>query len=93
MKHKNIGSSLDDFLNDEGLLEDAEATAVKRVIAYQLQQEIKSKHITKIKLAESMNTSRAQVDRLLDPGNSSVTLNTLIKAAGVLGKKIKLELV
>jgi predicted XRE-type DNA-binding protein len=93
MKHKNIGSSLDDFLSDEGLLEDAEATAVKRVIAYQLQQEIKNKHITKVKLAESMNTSRAQLDRLLDPGNTSVTLHTLMKAATVLGKKVKLELV
>jgi antitoxin HicB len=88
-----IGSSFDDFLNEENLLAEANEIAIKRVIAWQLQQEIESKQMTKTSLAKAMGTSRAAVDRLLDPDNTSVTLNTLGKAARVLGKSIKIDLV
>ncbi len=95
MKNSNphIGSSFDDFLEEENLLTEANEIAIKRVIAWQLQQEIESKHLTKTSVAEAMGTSRAAVDRLLDPTNTSITLNTLGKAASILGKRIKIELV
>ena len=88
-----IGSSFDDFLEEENLLVEANEIAIKRVIAWQLQQEIESKHMTKTDVAKAMGTSRAAVDRLLDPNNTSVTLNTLSKAARILGKKIEIDLV
>jgi antitoxin HicB len=88
-----IGSSFDDFLDEENLLVEANEIAIKRVIAWQLQQEIESKHMTKTDVAKAMGTSRAAVDRLLDPNNTSVTLNTLSKAARILGKKIEIDLV
>lgn len=95
MKNSNpcIGSSFDNFLDEENLLAEANEIAIKRVIAWQLQQEIESKQMTKTGLAKAMGTSRAAVDRLLDPDNTSVTLNTLSKAARVLGKSIKIDLV
>jgi len=86
-KHK--GSTFDDFLDDEKLLNQAEATAVKRVIAYQINRAMKEKKINKNKMAHAMNTSRSSLDRLLDPENTAVTLNSLIKAANVLDKKIE----
>jgi antitoxin HicB len=89
----HIGSSFDDFLYEENLLVEANEIAIKRVIAWQLQQEIESKHMTKTDVAKAMGTSRAAVDRLLDPNNTSVTLNTLSKAARILGKKIEIDLV
>jgi antitoxin HicB len=89
----HIGSSFDDFLDEEDLLVEANEIAIKRVIAWQLQQEIESKHMTKTDVAKAMGTSRAAVDRLLDPNNTSVTLNTLSKAARILGKKIEIDLV
>jgi antitoxin HicB len=89
----HIGSSFDDFLDEENLLVEANEIAIKRVIAWQLQQEIESKHMTKTDVAKAMVTSRAAVDRLLDPNNTSVTLNTLSKAARILGKKIEIDLV
>ena len=73
----HIGSSFDEFLDEENLLVEANEIAIKRVIAWQLQQEIESKHMTKTSVAKAMGTSRAAVDRLLDPDNTSVTLNTL----------------
>jgi antitoxin HicB len=88
-----IGSSFDDFLDEENFLVEANEIAIKRVIAWQLQQEIESKHMTKTDVAKAMGTSRAAVDRLLDPNNTSVTLNTLSKAARILGKKIEIDLV
>jgi antitoxin HicB len=91
--NSHIGSSFDDFLDEENLLVEANEIAIKRVIAWQLQQEIESKHMTKTDVARAMGTSRAAVDRLLDPNNTSVTLNTLSKAARVLGKKIEIDLV
>jgi antitoxin HicB len=95
MKNSNphIGSSFDDFLDEENLLTQVNEIAIKRVIAWQLQQEIETKQMTKTSVAKAMGTSRAAVDRLLDPDNTSVTLNTLDRAARVLGKRIKIELV
>jgi antitoxin HicB len=89
----HIGSLFDDFLDEEDLLTQVNEIAIKRVIAWQLQQEIQTKHMTKTEVAKAMGTSRAAVDRLLDPDNTSVTLNTLDRAARVLGKRIKIELV
>ena len=89
---KHIGSNFDDFLKEENLFDGAEAVAVKRVLVYQLEKELKSKHITKTKMAESLHTSRAAVDRILDPTNTSVTLKTLVKSAHLLGKQLKLSL-
>jgi predicted XRE-type DNA-binding protein len=91
--NKNIGSKLDDFLKEEDLLADAEAVAIKRVLAYQVQKELEKKHITKLALAKQMHTSRSSLDRLLDPTNTSVTLRTLVKIAYVLDKRVVLSLV
>ena len=95
MKSSNlhIGSSFDNFLDEENLLTQVNEIAIKRVIAWQLQQEIETKQMTKTGVAKAMGTSRAAVDRLLDPDNTSVTLNTLDRAARVLGKRIKIELI
>jgi len=92
-RHKNIGSSLDDFLAAEGMLEAFQNTAVKEVLAWRIAQEMKRLKMTKSEMARRMSTSRAQLDRLLDPQNESVTLHTLQKAASVLGRRIKIELV
>ena len=95
MKNPNlhVGSAFDDCLAAEDLLTKANEIAIERVIAWQLRAEITSKQMTKTSVAKAMGTSRAAVDRLLDPTNTSVTLNTLGKAASVLGKRIKIELV
>lgn len=90
--NKNIGSKLDDFLKEENLFDEAEAIAIKRVLAYQLQNELKKNNISKFKLAKQMHTSRSSLDRLFDPSNTSVTLKTLVKVAHVLGKKIDFSL-
>ncbi|MCP4144607.1 MAG: XRE family transcriptional regulator [bacterium] len=92
MKSKHIGSDFDDFLSEEGLLAEAEAAAVKRVIAYQILEEMKKRNISKTALAKLMKTSRSSLDRLLDPENVSVTLLTLETAAHVLGKKLHIQL-
>lgn len=89
----HIGSNLDDFLAEEGLLEEATEHAIKRVLAWQIEQEMQARKLTKAAMAKRMETSRAQLDRLLDPNNSSVTLHTLQRAAAVLGKRLRLELV
>jgi DNA-binding Xre family transcriptional regulator len=89
---KHIGGGFDRFLGDEGLLEDAQAVAVKRVIAWQLDELMKRQALTKVELARRMNTSRAALDRLLDPDNPSVTLHTLHSAAKALGGKLKISL-
>ncbi len=91
-KSKHIGSSFDDFLQEEGLLAEAEATAVKRVIAHQIQKEMEERCISKSALARMMQTSRSSLDRLLDPENPSVSLLTLESAALALGKKLKVQL-
>ena len=90
--NKHIGSGFDGFLEEEGLLEDAQAVAVKRVIAWQLDELMKQQALTKAELARRMNTSRAALDRLLDPDNPSVTLHTLHSAAKAVGGKLKISL-
>jgi predicted XRE-type DNA-binding protein len=92
MKNKHLGSDFDDFLQDEGLLAEAEATAIKRVLAFQIEKEMEERQLTKSALAKLMNTSRSSLDRLLDPDNPSVTLVTMESAAIALGKKLKIQL-
>ena len=93
MKNQNIGSDFDDFLAEEGMLEVATAMAVKRVIAWQIEQEMSAQNITKTAMAKKMRTSRASLNRLLDEHDTSLTLTTLAGAAAALGRRIKLELV
>lgn len=92
MKNKHVGSSFDEFLQEEGLLAETEATAVKRVIAHEIEKEMAERHISKSSLARMMNTSRSSLDRLLDPENASVTLLTLESVALALGKRLKVQL-
>jgi predicted XRE-type DNA-binding protein len=92
MAKKNIGSSLDDFLQEESMLEEATAVAIKRVIAWQIAEEMKTQSLTKTQLASKMHTSSASLNRLLDEEDTSLTLTTLASAAAALGKTIKLEL-
>jgi antitoxin HicB len=87
------GSTLDDFLEEEGIREEATTAAIKKVIAWQLGEEMKKKQITKKRLAELMHTSRAQIDRILDPEKGNVTIETLQRAASLLGRQLRLELV
>lgn len=89
---KHIGSSFDLFLKEEKLFDEAEAVAIKRVFAYQLQAELKKRQLSKLTLAKQMRTSRSSLERLLDPSNTAVTLKTLVKLAHVLGKKVTLTL-
>lgn len=92
MKNKHLGSSFDGFLEEEGLRAETEAAAIKRVIAYRIEMEMKRANLSKSALAEKMHTSRSALDRLLDPSNVSVTLQTLERAALALGKNLKIEL-
>ena len=87
--NKRVGSDFDEFLESEGLLSEVEAVAVKRVIAYQLAQLMKEKKLTKTAMAQRMRTSRSALDRLLDPSNPAVTLQTMDRAARILGKKLR----
>ena len=93
MANKHKGSNFDDFLNEEGLSAEAEAIAAKRVLAYQFEMAMKKRHLSKVSMAKRMQTSRSALDRLLDPENSSVTLQTLERAATVLGKKLRISLI
>jgi DNA-binding Xre family transcriptional regulator len=93
VKGKNIGSTLQSFLMKDGNYEEARSTAIKRVISWQLQETMKKQHISKSEMARRMNTSRAQLYRLLDPENDKVQLDTLYKAASAVGKELHLELV
>jgi DNA-binding Xre family transcriptional regulator len=92
MKNQNIGCDFDSFLEDEGMLEEVTAVAVKRVIAWQIEQEMSVQKITKTAMARKMRTSRASLNRLLDENDTSLTLTTLAGAAAALGQRIKLEL-
>lgn len=92
-KKSRIGSSFDDFLKNEGIYEEVTARAIKRVIARQLNALMEEEGLTKTKLANRMKTSRAQLDRLLDPNNESVTLGTLTRAAQAVGRQLRMELV
>lgn len=92
-KNKHRGSSFEDFLKQEGLLENVQAAAFKRALALKVHDLMKQKHMNKSAMAARMRTSRAAVHRLLDPENTSVTLATLNRAARSLGCKVKIELV
>jgi len=94
MKRKGrIGSSFDDFLKEEGIYEEVTARAIKRVIARQLDMLMRDEGLSKTELARRMQTSRAQLDRVLDPENESVTLGTLMRAAQAVGRNLRIELV
>lgn len=92
-KKGRIGSSFDDYLKQENLYEEVTARAIKRVIARQLDALMQDQGLTKSSLAKRMKTSRAQLDRLLDPDNESVTLATLTRAAQAVGRNLRMELV
>ena len=92
MNKKHIGSNFDDFLKEENLYERVQAVAIKRVIAHQIAEEMKKKNLTKTEMASRMKTSRAALERLLDPDNASITLITLERAASALGKKLTVQL-
>ena len=92
MAKKNLGTNFDDFLEQEGMLEEATAVAVKRYIAYQVANRMAESNLSKSEMARRMETSRAALDRLLDPDNSSITLQTLQSAAQALGGRVKIEL-
>ena len=87
------GSSFDSFLDEEGIREEVEAVAIKRVIAWQLSKTMETQHITKKAMAERLGTSRSQLDRLLNPENGAVHLKTMVRAAHVIGKKLRFEMV
>ncbi|ESQ76656.1 XRE family transcriptional regulator [Asticcacaulis sp. AC402] len=91
--HPNLGPSLDDFLREEGILEEATAYAVKSVIAWQLQEEMKKNKLTKVEMAKRMNTTRSQLDRVLNPEDGNVTLETLYRAARAVGRKVQFQLI
>jgi antitoxin HicB len=84
--------TLNNFLEEDGIAEEAKTIAIKRVIAWQVEEAMKTEHITKKAMAEKMHTSRSQLDRLLDPGYTGITLDLLAKAAKAVGRELKLEL-
>ncbi len=87
------GSSFDDFLQEEGLYESCTAIAIKRVLARQLEEEMKRQNLTKTEMAHLMQTSRSQLNRLLDPEKTGVSIETITRAASAVGRQIRIELV
>jgi predicted XRE-type DNA-binding protein len=92
-KKAGIGSAFDDLLKDEGIYETTQTIAIKRVLAWQIGKAMKEQRLTKAEMARRMDTSRSQLDRLLDADSDSVTLETLTRAARAIGRRVKLELV
>ncbi len=92
MSNKHHGSSLDDFLKAEGIFEETQTLAIKEVVVWQLMEAMQERALTKTRLAELLNTSRSQVDRLLDP-TRDITLSTLQRAAALVGRRVQIELV
>jgi hypothetical protein len=92
MSKKHMGSSIDDFLKEEGIFEEVQAQAIKEVVAWQLAKAMKKKKISKARMAALLKTSRTQVDRLLDP-KRDITLSSLQRAAAMLGRRVTVELV
>jgi hypothetical protein len=93
MMNQYIGSNFDDFLKEEGLLAEVEATAIKRVIAFQIVELMKAHNLSKTAMAKRMQTSRSAIDKLLDPHNGSISLQTLERAALILGKRLQINFV
>jgi antitoxin HicB len=91
-RNKHFGSSFEDFLKDEGIHEEATTHAIKRVLAWQISEAMKSKRISKSEMAKRMQTSRSQLERFLDPENSKVLLETVQRAAAALGKRVTISL-
>jgi len=91
-KNPALGSTFNDFLLEDGCYEEVTSTAIKRSLAIEVQREMEKQAITKVEMARRMETSRSQLNRLLDPENDRVQLDTLFKAASALGKRLKLEL-
>ena len=92
MSKKHLGSGIDDFLKEEGIFEEAQAQAIKEVVAWQLAEAMKKQKISKNRMATLLKTSRTQVDRLLDPKND-ITLSSLQRAAAMVGRRVSIELV
>jgi len=92
MSKKHLGSSIDDFLKQEGIFDEAQVQAVKEVVAWQLARAMRKKRISKTRMAALLRTSRSQVDRLLDP-NDDITLSSLQRAAAMVGRRVSIELV
>ncbi len=90
---RHIGSTLEDFLREENRLEEARAIAIKRVLAWQIEQAMQAQQLTKTEMARRMHTSRSQLDRLLDPNNDKVLLQTVQRAAAAIGKQLNVELI
>ncbi len=92
-KRGRVGSSFEDYLREQGTLEETTAAAIKRVIAWQLREAMATQRLSKHAMAKKMNTSRSQLDRVLDPNNDRIQLATLIGAAEALGRRLRIELV
>jgi len=92
MNRKHVGSGFEEFLAEDGILEECRASAIKFMIAQELEKTMRQQHISKAEMAKRLHTSRTGVDRLLDPKNTSITLNTLAKVATILGKRIEFAL-
>lgn len=92
MKNDHLGSNFDEFLKAEDLHADAEAVAIKRVIAYQIEQSMKEQNLTKTEMSRRMKTSRATLERLLDPSTRSVTIQTIVRATHALGKSLQIKI-
>ena len=90
---QGMGSSFDEFLQEEGMLAQAEAVAIKRVIAFQLEETMTKEHISKTEMAKRMNTSRSAINRLPDPLNTSITLATIESAVAAMGKRLQIQVV
>jgi antitoxin HicB len=92
MNAKRIGSRLEDFLRDDGILEDVRRLAAKKALALQLRDQMKKRRLSKVAMARRMHTSRSSLDRVLDPANSAITLEMLERAAAALGRRLRVEL-
>lgn len=91
-RNPHVGSNFDDFLKDEGVFEVVQAKALKRALSEQIEESMQAANISKVKMAEMMATSRSQLDRVLDPDNISVQLDTLMKAARAVGKTVEIKI-
>ena len=91
-RNPHIGSNFDDFLKDEGMFEEVQAKALKRALSEQLEEGMQAANISKVKMAEMMATSRSQLDRVLDPDNTAIQLDTLMKAARAVGKTVEIKI-
>lgn len=92
MSDKHMGSSIDEFLQEEGILDEAQTQAIKEVVAWQLAEAMKKQRISKARMATLLKTSRTQVDRILDPTND-ITLSSLQRAAAIVGRRVTIQLV